>query len=189
MNHTLTANEVKGRAIGAIFFAAFGTLWIALALYARQSLRPASLAWLAMILIVLLVMARWVHRQGKRLPSVTDDPTLARTFNRVNIIQWIAVGLTAFTFARLHLDAYVLSAITAIVGLHLFPLARLFRYRPHFLTGGLLCAWAAASALFLPLDRMQGLTAMGTGILLLASSYLTLDLAAAKLRRSHPLPC
>jgi hypothetical protein len=189
MNYTLTANEIKGRAIGAIFFAAFGTLWVGLALYALECLRPASIAWLGMILMVLLVMARWVLRQGKRYPSVTDDPSLAHTFNRVNIIQWIAVGITAFTFARLHLDAYILSAITAIVGFHLFPLARLFRYRPHYFTGGLLCAWAASSALFLPVERMQGLTAMGTGMLLLASSYLTLNLATAKLRRSHPLPC
>ncbi len=189
MHHTLTANEIQGRATGAIFFAAFGTLWIALALYARESLRPASLAWLAMILIVLLVMARWVYRQAGRFPTLPGNPAQTRTFNRVNLIQWIAVALTAFTFSRLHIDAYVLSAITAIVGVHLFPLARLFRYRPHYFTGGLLCAWALVSALAFPLDRMQGLTAIGTGILLLASSYLTLDLAAAKLRRTHPLPC
>jgi hypothetical protein len=138
-----------------------------------------------MILAVLLGMAAWVYRQGRLFTALPNDPAQGRAFSLINAIQWIAVTLTAFTFVRLHLDAYIMSAITAIVGLHMFPLARLFRYRPHYLTGGLLCVWAAASAIFLPLDRMQGLTAMGTGILLIASAYLTLALAATTVRRAQ----
>ena len=185
MTHTLTANEIQGRAIGAIFFSAFGTLWIALALYARESFRPLPLAWLAMILAVLLAMAIWLIRQAHRFPTVPNNPAHGRAFSLINTVQWIAVALTVFTLIRFHFELYIPSAITAIVGLHMFPLARLFHYRPHYVTGGLLCAWAAASALFLPLDHIQDLTSTGTGIVLLASAWSTLALAATTLRRAQ----
>jgi hypothetical protein len=39
-----TANQLSGRAIGALFFAGFGALWLLLALYVREQLHavPAS---------------------------------------------------------------------------------------------------------------------------------------------------
>ena len=70
-----------------------------------------------------------------------------------------------------------MSAITAIVGLHMFPLARLFRYPLHNLTGGLLVAWAAVSVALVPVAEMQGTTALGTGMILWASAALTLAIA------------
>ena len=75
------------------------------------------------------------------------------------------------------MDAYTTSAITTIVGLHLFPLARLFRYPLHYLTGGLLVVWAAASAALVPMAEMQGTTSLGTGVILWLSAAATLGLA------------
>jgi hypothetical protein len=91
----------------------------------------------------------------------------------------------AFSFARLHIDAYVMSAITAIVGLHMFPLARLFRYPLHYATGTVLVAWAGASVLVLPVEEMQGLTALGTGIILWLSAAVTLTIAIRMSRQSE----
>ena len=39
-----SANEITGRAIGALFFAGFGTIWIILALYVRQMMTTANLS-------------------------------------------------------------------------------------------------------------------------------------------------
>ncbi|MGD0831150.1 MAG: hypothetical protein ABR907_09425 [Terracidiphilus sp.] len=171
------ANQLSGRGTGAIFFAAFGALWFFLSLYARQQLNAASVSGVVLGLALLILAATKLIRAAKHLPRVPDDAAMGRAFAWINAAQWVAIGIVAFAFARLHIDAYVLSAITAIIGLHMFPLARLFRYAPHYATGTVLVAWAAASALLLPVDTMQGTTALGTGIILWASATVTLVLA------------
>jgi hypothetical protein len=95
----------------------------------------------------------YLFREAKRWPRVPDDPAVGRAFGWINAIQWIAVRAVAFTLAKLRLDAYIPSAITAIVGLHMFPLARIFRYPAHYRAGAILLAWAVASVVFVPVDR------------------------------------
>jgi hypothetical protein len=177
MKNRITANELTGRAIGSLFFAGFGALWLALALYAREQFGVATLCGVLAVTAVLVSAALRLMRQAKQSPRIPDDPRVGRAFAWINAIQWTAGGIVAFSFARLHMDAYMPSAITAIVGLHLFPLARLFRYAPHYATGAALVAWAAATASFAPVDHMQGITALGTGVILWASAAFTLFMA------------
>jgi hypothetical protein len=186
MKTVITANQLVGRAIGSIFFSAFGALWVLLALYAKQILSVATVSWLLADLLVLLTTAFWLLRQAKRFPKMPADQTCGRAFMWVNAVQWIAISIVAFSFARFHIDAYVMSAITAIVGLHLFPLARLFRYPLHYVTGGILVAWAAVSAVIVPAQNLQGTAALGTGIILLLSAFATLAIAGTLVRRAGP---
>ena len=186
MNSTPTANEISGRAIGSLFFTGFGGIWLILALYAREAITPLSMAAVAAGLGVLFPACFWLFRQARRFPSREEDRAVDRTFRRINTAQWIAVGVVAFGFGRLHLEVYIVSAITAIVGLHLFPLARLFRYPVHYATAIALVLWAGISLLAAPLDRLQGVTAMGTGLLLWLSAATTLALAARRVRSSRP---
>ncbi len=172
-----TANQLSGRAIGSIFFSSFGALWIALALYIKQTLSIDLAIGIGAGLAALLLTAFWLMRRAKRFPRLPEDKAIGRAFNRINAIQWIAVAIVGFTFARLHIDVYVLSAITAIVGIHMFPLAKLFRYPLHNVTGAVLVAWASASVLFVPTDHLQSTTAIGTGIILWLSAAMTLALA------------
>ena len=150
-----TANQLSGRATGAIFFSAFGALWILLSLYAKEQLNAATVSSVMAGLALLLLAATKLIRESKNWPRVPDDPAMGRAFAWINAVQWVAIAAVAFGFAKLHIDAYVMSAITAIVGLHLFPLARLFRYTPHYATGTVLVVWAAASALFVPVDTCR----------------------------------
>jgi uncharacterized membrane protein YccF (DUF307 family) len=190
MNNTQTANAFSGRAIGSIFFAGFGALWLALSLYAMELLRVATVFGVLMGTAVLVLAALYLLRQAKKWPRVPDDPAVGRAFGWINAVQWIAVCAAAFTLAKLHLDAYVMNAITAIVRLHMFPLARLFRYWPHYVAGGVLVAWAAASPALVPLERLQGVAALGTGIILWCSAAVTLTLALRAARRpAEPLAC
>ena len=186
MEKKLMANQIRGRAIGATFFAVFGSIWILLALYVKQMLHVTTGLWLALDLTVLLAMAWWLSQQARRFPMAPEDPAQSRTFVRINVLQWVAVAAVCALFGRLRWDAYTLCAVTAIVGLHLFPLARLFRYPAHYVTGSLLVAWAAVSAAVTPAEHLQGTSAMGTGILLMLSSFATLILAATAVRRSAP---
>lgn len=171
------ANQLSGRATGAIFFAGFGALWLVLSLYARQQLGVATVCAVALGLVVLIAGAFHLLRLAKRWPRVPDDPAVGRAFAWINAIQWIGVAVVAFTLAKLHRDAYVMSAITAIVGLHMFPLARLFRYPPHYWSGAVLVVWAVASVVLIPNEHLQGIAALGTGVILWLSAAVTLLLA------------
>jgi len=177
------ANQLRGRAIGSIFFACFGVGWLFLALTARQQISPSTVSGAMLGLVVLLLGALTLIRAAKVFPRVPDDPAMGRAFGWINAIQWVAIAAVGFSFAKLHIDAYVMCAITGIIGLHMFPLARLFRYPMHYVTGGVLVAWAAASAIFVPVDTMQGTTALGTGFLLWLSAATTLVLAFRSIRQ------
>jgi hypothetical protein len=177
------ANQLSGRAIGSMFFACFGTGWIFLALTAWQLINGATASGTVLGMVALLAAAAYLLRQAKRWPRVPNDPAIGRAFGWVNAIQWTAVAATAFTLGRLRLDAYIPSAITAIVGLHMFPLARIFRYPLHYATGAVLVAWAAGSALFVPVEQLQGIAAFGTGLILWLSAAVTLVIAMQAARR------
>ena len=187
MQKIQTANQLSGRAIGALFFAGFGALWLLLALYVREQLHTAMIAWLLLGLAVLVPTAVWLLRAAKGWPRVADDPAVGRTFNRVNAAQWIAAFTAAFALNRFHQDAYTLSAITVIVGLHMFPLARLFHYGPHYVSGTALTAWGIATAVLVPVEHLQGITALGTGSILWLSAAATLALAIFAACQSQPL--
>ena len=187
MQRIPTANQLSGRAIGSIFFVCFGTGWFFLALPAKQR----------------ITSRHRLRRHAGHGVSASGcvQPTCAcqsagracRTIRPwaaplawINAIQWTAVAIVAFSFAKLHIDAYVISAITAIIGLHMFPLARLFRYPIHYATGAVLVAWAAASAMLVPVEQMQGTAALGTGIILWLSAIVTLSIGVKVARQPIP---
>jgi hypothetical protein len=167
-----------------IFFAAFGAGWIAMGLYGAGQLGVVPVLMVAACTMVLLAGAAYLSREAERFPHVAKDPKQGRIFAWVNLAQWIAVAIVAVSFARLHIDHYVINAITAIIGLHMLPLARLFRYTPHYLTGAVLVAWAVASMWLAPGENLQSVTAIGTGLLLWLSAAATLGLALALARRA-----
>ena len=186
MNNFPNANQLSGRAIGSMFFAGFGTGWLFLALTAKQRINFATVSGVMLGMSILFLTAFYLLRQSRRWPRVLDDPTIGRAFGWINAIQWTAVFIVAFSFAKLHIDAYVISAITAIIGLHMFPLARLFRYPLHYATGAVLMAWAAASAILVPVEQMQSTAALGTGIILWLSAAVTLAVAINAARQPVP---
>jgi hypothetical protein len=183
MKYAQTANQLSGRAIGSFFFAGFGGLWLILSLYVREVLNLETVASVLLGMALLISAAVALLREAKRWPRVPDDPAVGRAFGWINAIQWTAVAAVGFSFAKLHIDAYVMSAITAIVGLHMFPLARLFRYPLHHATGALLVLWAAASALIVPVEHLQGIAAFGTGLILWLSAAVTLVIAMQAARQ------
>jgi hypothetical protein len=185
-----TANQLSGRAIGAMFFAGFGTGWFFLALVAKQRITLATVSAVLLGMLFLFLTAFYLLRQSSRWPRVPDDLAMRRTFAWINAIQWIAVFVVAFTLGRLNLDAYVISAITAItaiIGMHMFPLARLFHYPLHYATGAVLVVWAVSSAMIVSVGQMQGIAALGTGLILWLSAAVTLGIALQAARQPVPV--
>jgi len=184
-----TANQLGGRGIGAIFFSAFGAVWLLLALYARQQFGIAAVSGVVAVTLLLVLASLRLIREAKHWPRVPDDPAMGRAFGWINAIQWIAICAVAVSFAKLHIDAYVMNAIAGIVGLHMFPLGRLFRYPMHYLTGILLVTWAGASIFLVPAEQLQGVACLGTGAILWLSAGITLTVAFQAARQSAGAAC
>ncbi len=174
MQMELTANRIRGCAVGAMFFAGFGSGWWFTALSGMQKLDAATAIAIDLGTLALLAVSVYVMRQAKRWPRVPADPKMGCTFAWVNAIQWAAIAAVVFGFLQLHIGAYIVPAITAIVGLHLFPLARLFRYPGHYVTGAVLVGWSAVSCLVFSQGAMQGASALGTGVILWVSAAVML---------------
>ena len=186
MTTTLTANQLSGRATGSLFFNGFGALWLVLGLYASQRLDAAAAAVLLVCFSLLLFAGVQLIKESKRWPHIPNDPAVGRAFGWINLVQWVAVFVVAFTLAKLNLSVYVMNAITLIVGLHMFPLARVFRYPMHNATGSALVAWAILSAFIVPTNQLQGIAALGTGIILWMAAGITIRRAFNDARKSVP---
>jgi hypothetical protein len=182
-----TANQLRGMATGVIFMAFFGGVWFFFALLERQIVSVSHAAGVALGMAVLLVPALTLFRTAKRWPRVTEDSAARRTFNQVNAAQWIAGFALFYVLRWIHLDDYFMSALTAIVGLHFFPLAKIYHNPAARGTGAILVAWAVASVVFVPVEHLPSSTGFGTGLILWHSAAITLSVALQAVRESGDL--
>jgi hypothetical protein len=174
-----TAEAISGRATGVLFFAGFGSWWLLNGISAMHRLNPVSLAAIATICAALAVPAAMLLRSTSRAFEANgagerDSPEARRAFRRVNLTQWAAIVAAIALFNAIHKQEFLTTAITFIVGAHLIPLARVFRYPAHTATGTLLMAWATLIAVAFPAEIMPSVGALGTASILLGSAACTL---------------
>src|SRR5271165_2191571 len=138
------AEAISGRATGVLFFAGFGSLWLYNGMSAIHRLNPISIAAIGVIFAALSVPAALLLRSMSKAThgaGSLDSTEVKRTFSRVNIMQWAAIVAAIVLFNAIHKQEFLATVITFIVGAHLIPLGRLFRYTAHYVTGVLLMAW------------------------------------------------
>lgn len=144
---TITIERKRGLGIGAIFFSFFGALWLTggteLA-YGKKMFPLEAAIWIVGSLIFLAALQ--VIRSNK-LP-IGDAALQAKKarhgkgFMIVNIIQYATIFLMVQVLnAKGHGD-WVIPGVMLVIGLHFFPLARLFSYTAHHVTGAALVALA-----------------------------------------------
>jgi hypothetical protein len=177
MKNEMTANSLSGRAVGALILTGFGSAWITLGQYVREQLSVGFFLGVAMFVVTMVVASTVLFRRASQYRRDPEDPRIVKAFHAINAMQWIAVFVVASLIHRYHRDEFTVSAIAFIVGLHFLPLARIFRYRPHYVTGLLLMAWAVWTAISIPADTLQGTCAIGTGFILWISATVTVLLA------------
>lgn len=184
----VTADQARGRVIGALFFLGFGELWLLLGLVDRDGSHGVAQALVVVVGVVLLAAAVAIFRRAKALPAgkpdAVADERARRMFRAVNIIQWVSVGTAIAILSILHMPEYVVTAIAIIVGLHLFPLAGTFRNRQHYVTGALLVVGSLVCLAVLPRAQVSGVTALMAGAVLLLSAAATLMRMAGLWRAS-----
>lgn len=181
MHAEITANQFRGRAVGAYFLAGFGALWMLLSLYVWEDLTPLPVLAIASGACLLALAGLMLMRVARRFPLAPEDPRVRRAFRTVNAAQWIVIFAVCSLLNRFGLGIYTPTAVALIVGAHFFPLARLFRYPLHHVTGAAMIAWAGGAAVLAPKQSVQGITAAGAGLTLwiMAAVSLTLSFRAA----------
>ncbi len=173
-----TAAAVSGRATGVLFFAGFGSIWMCNGLAAMHRLNPISLGAVLAIAAALVIPAvRLLAVAAKNAPKpechCPEQLETQRVFWRVNGMQWGAIAAAVALLNLIHKGEFLVPVITFIVGMHLYPLAKVFRYPVHNVTATLLVVWATVLAATLPGSMLPSVGAVGTAAILLGSAAYT----------------
>ncbi len=174
-----SSNAVRafGSAIGIIFLSLFGAAWIILSLLNRNS---APVLYVPPVLITLLLVwgASIALRRNSAEARSQMDPSyrrkIGRVFGIINAVQWTLVFIAAKLLGRFDLSWLIVPVIIIIVGLHLFPLAKLFDRNLFYSAGVALVVWAITIALVSRTTLVPMITAIGTGILLWITAAILL---------------
>jgi hypothetical protein len=191
--HPLPSDPARafGSAVGTIFLSLFGAAWIILPLINRNS-APALYVPPVSITLLLLWRAGILLRRTAAAARSQMDPgyrrKIGRVFGIVNAVQWTLVFLATTLLPRFGLGWLIVPAIVIIVGLHFFPLARLFDLHLYYATGIALVGWAVVIALASRTTLVPMITAVGTGTLLWVTAAILMLQFGIFRDRATPLP-
>jgi hypothetical protein len=170
---TLDPNRAR-RALGAMFFFAFGGAWLGYYAFQVTGMQPVILASIALISLILIFSAYRRYKQHKPAllaeGSSPQQKKADRVFNIVNAAQWVAIFIVANVLVNLSLSHWVIPAIIFIVGMHFLPLARVFANPPHYVTGAALIVLSVAYPLLAPSGPVSPVGCLGAGLILWASA-------------------
>jgi len=170
-----SADSIRGqRAIGAMFFAIFGGVWIGIWSFFAIPGSIISLAAVALGTIGVFAFAfRRYRRYRSALEARGDSPSRRRAdrlFNIVNAGQWVVIVVGANVLANIRMAEWIIPFAMLVIGLHFLPLARIFANPPHYLTGGALILLSIAYPLLLPDGPGDPAGCLGAGLILWASA-------------------
>jgi hypothetical protein len=169
------AARAFGIAIGNLFLGGFGMVWIVLGLTAAGKINPLLLALLSVVLVALIIASGYIMRRthgslDRSQANRIEQKKINRRFGLVNFLQWSLIFAAVFGLPRLGLARWIVPAIVLIVGIHFFPLARLFKARMHYVVGAIVVAWAIIYPILFSAGKGDSLGAIGMGVILLVGA-------------------
>jgi hypothetical protein len=167
-------SEKAGRAIGAMFFSGFGGMWLGLWAHSEYPESAGTLLAIAGVTAALFVAAYAAYKANslalKAKAKTPESLRKSRMFNLVNAVQWGTIVVLALILSQIGYAKWVLPAVILIIGLHFLPLARLFAYRPHYLTGAALILLACVYPFVAREGPESAVGALGAGVILWLSA-------------------
>jgi hypothetical protein len=165
-------HSARSRAIGAMFFALFGAAWLALWNY-----RSGTGGLVFYLIIAALGMALFLvaHARYRRLDAAVavagevetpEQRRRQRWFHIVNVGQWVLILVVANVLVNIGLAGWVLPAAVFVIGLHFLPLAKVFDYRTHYITGAALMLLALIVPRLAPGGPADPMICLGAGLVL-----------------------
>jgi len=157
-------------ALGSIFLSLFGATWLCGASYAYAGPNPALLAAIAAVALAMTAWAVATFRARRRNFTASADAAASKRVRKgfmvVNAVQWSSIGLAVLLLNLTGHVAWILPAVIMVVGLHFFPLARLFGFRAYNLTAAALVVVACAALLAGGAVNGVALSLLATGVIL-----------------------
>ena len=172
-----------------MFFSVFGGLW--LALWANDQY-PGFVALLivASCTAALLAVSYRVYKANslarKANAQTPESRLMSRRFNLINGLQWGVIFLVAFALSRTGNARWILPMIIFVVGVHFLPLARVFEYRPHYVTGAALILLASIYPIAAHDGPEDAIGALGAGLILWVSAAWAISSTSSGRRSSVP---
>jgi len=169
------AKALSGMAMGAAIMFVFGVLWLLVGLSGGRFSPPPVRISLAVGGVLLAI---WIAAQAVRaariarsaLPPTPEQAALdrqtGRRFGRINAFQWGAIGAAILGLNVLHRTGFIAPVIAIIVGLHFFPLARLFQRPSYYATGIVGCAIGVSGFLISEPSVRLSVAGLSFGLLL-----------------------
>ncbi len=172
--------RMRGRAVGAMVCAGFGAY--ALSSWTQAAVQGERVLWFGAIAVATAVMVVWAIANLVALrhaPKVVLDRRLARFFRirfaLIVAIEGAAIGVGAPILGHFHrLDLFG-QWIGAVVGIHFFPLGKLFKLPLYYATGAVISSAAFGSLLISPGPLRAAVSAGGTGVALWLTAIIILS--------------
>lgn len=183
-----TVAHVRGSVAGAAILTFFGSAWCIMAL----ALWPAHPVWSipagSAATIALLALCVMRLRALRNIPSV-DDPVARAKGKHAGVLFGIIFGiesgliwLCATVLAGFGLSVWIPIAVAVIVGLHFFPLARVFEVPLYYWTGAI----SVLGVLGCSLIRDAGPRLLCAGLAMGAVLWLTAALLLLQAKLAEP---
>jgi hypothetical protein len=167
------------RAIGAMFFSLLGGAWVALWSVRAFGVRPLLLAIIAACSLAIFYGAIRLYQanQSTQLQDAESPEKKRRDqiFHLVNAGQWVLILIVGNVLVNLGRSQWVIMAAILIIGLHFLPLAWLFAYVPHYVTGTALVLWAIGFPVLSKAGPGAPIGCLGAGVILWTSALYALN--------------
>lgn len=174
-----------GRAVGAMVFTLFGTLWLEAWIWFSQRNHWWLYGVVGSIGVGLLLGALGIYRRNRpdsaKVESAAERRS-GRLFHLINIGQWVVIVIGVNVLNNTGLGAWDIPFVILIIGAHFLPLAHLFKRPTHYVTGVALVLFAVAYP-FVAGGPQSTVGPLGAGLILWASALWAL---AASLSPASP---
>ncbi|MEK0315945.1 DUF7010 family protein [Cohnella sp. 56] len=177
----VSKSSVIGAANGVIFMTFFGALWSSIGIVGAHGLgAPWSIIFAAIVTLILLSGAISLFGKARSL-SQTPTPEereqrkkLNKRFGMIGGLEGLAICVASIVCNSLDKFEFFFPIMAIIVGIHFFPLARLFREKFYNGTGVVLCVLGVIT-FFLPADAaVNDVDLIATSVFIGCGSALTL---------------
>ena len=171
--------RMRGRAVGAIVCAGFGAY--ALYWWTRAAIRGEQRPWLGAIAVATAILVVWAIANLVSLrhaPRVALDKRQVR-FYRIGYglivaIECAAISVGGPILGHFHRPELYGQWVGAVVGIHFFPLGKLFKLPLYYGTGAAISLAAFGSLLISPSPLRSVISAGGTGLALWITAVVIL---------------
>ncbi len=165
------------RAIGAMIYAFFGSLWLEVWVWFTQRDQwwryvLVALVGAALVATALRIQRRYRPRDSAKSSSEQERRS-SRLFHLINIAQWVVILIGANVLNNTGLGAWDIPFIILIIGAHFLPLAHLFKRPTHYLTGMAMMLFAVTYP-FIASGPQSTVGPLGAGLILWASALWAL---------------